>query len=143
MTEVFGGGLLLADTSAWHRADHEAVRAPWAAAHRAGQIVTCSLVVLEILYSQRDAAALEEARRRLALLRSLPVPETVQRAAVGALRDLAGRGPLHHRVPITDVLIAAAAQAAGAAVLHYDHHYDRLAEVLEFDSRWITEPGSV
>jgi hypothetical protein len=43
----------------------------------------------------------------------------------------------------TRALIAAAAQEAGLGVLHYDHHYDRLAEVLSFASRWAAAPGSL
>jgi hypothetical protein len=32
--------------------------------------------------------------------------------------------------------------AAGIGVPHDDRHDDRLAEVLEFDSRWLAAPGS-
>jgi predicted nucleic acid-binding protein len=67
----------------------------------------------------------------------------VQRTAIAALRGLSDRGAGHHRVKLPDALIAAAAQHAGIGVLHYDHHYDRLAEVLAFDSRWIAEPGTL
>jgi hypothetical protein len=28
-------------------------------------------------------------------------------------------------------------------VLHYDHHFDRLATVLGFASQWIAAPGSI
>jgi len=45
-------------------------------------------------------------------------------------------------VPITDALIAAAATERGVGVLHYDEHFDRLAAVLEFESRWIIERGA-
>lgn len=31
----------------------------------------------------------------------------------------------------------------GFGVLHYDEHYDRLAPVLGFESRWIVPRGSV
>lgn len=48
-----------------------------------------------------------------------------------------------HRIPPLDYLVAAAAQEAGVDVLHYDHHFDRLAEVLHFDSRWVAPPGSL
>ena len=68
---------------------------------------------------------------------------SVQRAAIGALRALADVAPRHHRVPLADALIAAAAQEAGVGVLHYDHHYDRLAEVLSFASRWAAPPGGL
>ena len=31
----------------------------------------------------------------------------------------------------------------GFAVLHYDHHFDKLATVLGFTSQWIAKPGSI
>lgn len=49
----------------------------------------------------------------------------------------------HPRVPLADALIAASAQDAGVDVLHYDHHYDRLAQVLNFESVWIASPGAL
>lgn len=60
---------------------------------------------------------------------------------MGALRELAASGPPHHRVPITDVLIGAAAAERGIGVLHYDEHFDRIAAVLGFESRWIVPAG--
>jgi len=42
-----------------------------------------------------------------------------------------------------DELIAAAAAARGFAVLHYDHHFDKLATVLGFRSQWIAPKGSI
>jgi predicted nucleic acid-binding protein len=137
------GRIVLADTSAWHRSVHPAVRAGWLEALEDGRIVTCSVVRLELLYSARDADGLARLDAALAALRELPVSASVQRAAAGAMRALAERGPLHHRVPIADLLIAAAAQQAAVGVLHYDRHYDRLAEVLEFESRWIAPAGSL
>ena len=78
-----------------------------------------------------------------ALLRVVPVAASAQRAAIGALRDLAADGPGRHRVPIADALIAAAAQEAGVDVLHYDRHYDRLAKALSFASVWIASAGTL
>lgn len=140
---AFGGGVLIADTSVWLRAGHPALREPWAAALRVGTIATCSIVALELLYSTRDAREFRDVEADQSTVREIPVTVSVQRAAIGALRALADRGPLHHRVPPADALIAAAAQEAGVGVLHYDHHYDRLAEVLSFPSRWAAPPGSL
>jgi predicted nucleic acid-binding protein len=64
-------------------------------------------------------------------------------AAVTAMRELSRLGGLHHRVQMADVVIAACAQEAGMGVLHYDAHFDRLAEVMEFESRWIAPAGSL
>jgi predicted nucleic acid-binding protein len=139
----WGGAVLIADPSAWARAGHRDVRESWRAALRAGRIATCSIATLELLRVPRDLDELLATEAGLAQLRDIPVSASVQRAAIGALRDLAELGPLHHRVPIPDLLIAAAAQDAGLGVLHYDHHYDRLAEVLSFDSRWLAPPGTL
>lgn len=136
--------MLVADTSAWARASHGLVREPWAAALRNRQIATCSIVTLELMYSARDAGELATMQAEQALLREIPVSASAQRGAIGALRDLAaGGGAGRHRVPIADALIAAAAQDAAVDVLHYDHHYDRLAEALNFRSVWLAPPGSL
>jgi hypothetical protein len=135
--------MLIADTSAWARAPHPLVREQWAAALRGRQIATCSIVTLELLYSARDATELATLEAEQALLRDVPVAVSSQRAAIGALRDLAADGAGQHRVPIADALIAAAAQEAGVGVLHYDHHYDRLAQALSFASVWIAPPGEL
>jgi predicted nucleic acid-binding protein len=140
---LWGGAVLIADPSAWARAGHPNVRESWRTALRAGRIATCSIATLELLRVPRDLDELLATEAGLAQLRDIPVSASVQRAAIGALRDLAQLGPLHHRVPIPDLLIAAAAQDAGLGVLHYDHHYDRLAEVLSFDSHWLAPPGTL
>ncbi len=137
----FAGKVLIADTSTWARASHPLARNLWAAALRGRQIATCSIVTLELLYSARDAQNLATVEAEQALLRNVPVTTSAQRAAIGALRDLASEGPGQHRVPLADALIAATAQEAGVDVLHYDHHYDRLARVLHFTSVWIAPAG--
>ncbi len=139
----FGGRVLIADTSAWARASHPLTRDLWADALRGRQIATCSIVTLELLYSARDAQDLASVEAEQALLRDVPVATSAQRAAIGALRDLASDGPGAHRVPLADALIAAAAQDAGVDVLHYDHHYDRLAQALNFTSVWVALPGTL
>jgi predicted nucleic acid-binding protein len=140
---AFGSGVLIADTSVWQRTNHPALLAPWTAALRSGTIATCSIVTLELLYSTRTAVEFRAVEADQAILRDVPVSTSVQRAAIGALRALAGVRPQYHRVPLADALVAAAAQEAGIGVLHYDRHYDRLAEVLAFESRWAAPPGSL
>jgi predicted nucleic acid-binding protein len=140
---AFGGGVYIADASARARVHYPAIRDEWATALRAGQIATCALSTLELLYAARDATELDALLADEATLRDIPITVSVQRAAIRALRDLAHRSPGYHRVKLPDALIAAAAQHAAIGVLHYDRHYDRLAEVLNFDSRWIARPGSL
>jgi predicted nucleic acid-binding protein len=140
----FGGQTLIADKSAWSRADHPSVRSQWSAALRNGQIATCPIVNLELLYSARDADALDSWATDLAQVRDVPITRSVTNAALRAQRDLAHLRPLLHRsVTLPDLLIAAAAQDAAIGVLHYDEDYDTLASVLDFESRWIAPRGSL
>ncbi len=130
----------VADTSAW--AQRRSAGDEWSRTLQAGQIWITPVVKLELLYSTRDRADFAALEERLDRLREAHLDRTVVRAAVAALRELAAQGPLHHRVPITDALIAAAAAERGVGVLHYDEHFDRLATVLAFESRWIVVRGS-
>lgn len=135
--------MFIADKSAWKRARHPAVADAWRRAVAAGQIATCPIVNMELLYSARDAASFDDRERLLSALRDVPITRSVTNAAIAAMRDLVARRPLYHRVKLPDALIAAAAQDVGIGVLHYDRHYDRLAEVLQFESRWIAPPGTL
>jgi len=140
----YDGRVYIADTSAWSHAAHHAVQAEWAAALRNRQIATSPLVKLELLFSARDRAGYDRLDAMLGVLRDVPITRSVTNAALAALRGLAQVQPLYQRsVKIPDLLIAAAAQGAVVGVLHYDAHFDRLAEVLEFESRWIAPPGSL
>ncbi len=139
----YGGGLYIADTSAWNHATRASVVDDWSRAFADGQIATCAPVVLELLFSAQDAEELNRIDGGLAALRDIPVTRSTNRAAIGAMRALARIRPRYHRVSGLDLLTAAAASAAGIGVLHYDRHFDRLAEVLPFESRWIAPPGSL
>jgi predicted nucleic acid-binding protein len=107
------------------------------------QIAVCSVTKLEILYSARTHQELEEWDTLLSVVRNVPVTATVSAAALTAMRELAARSDGYHRVSLPDYLIAAAAQDAGVGVLHYDHDFDRVAEVMNFESRWIAPAGSI
>jgi predicted nucleic acid-binding protein len=142
--EAFGGDVYIADSSAWMRASAPAVAGDWSHAALNGQIATCPIVALELLYSTRDGADFDERQAELAQLRDVPITRSVTNAALRAYRELAHRRPLFHRsVSSSDLLIAAAAADAGLGVLHYDADYDTLAQVLPFESRWIAPPGSL
>lgn len=129
------------DTSAWAGTLRRAAADAWSEAMLAGQLWMTPVVKLELLYSTRDQAEFAQLEQRLDEMREAPLDRAVVRTALGALRELAASGPLHHRVPVTDVLIAAAAAERGIGVLHYDEHFDRLAPVLGFESRWIVARG--
>jgi predicted nucleic acid-binding protein len=98
---------------------------------------------LEILLSARDGSTFDELAEELSVLRPAPLTAAVIRAAEEAMRNLAHRSAGAHRIPRVDYLLAGAAQESGAAVLHFDHDYDTLAEVMTFDSVWLAPPDSL
>jgi predicted nucleic acid-binding protein len=114
--------LLLVDKSALERAKPETLEL--------GDLCTCAVVRLEMLYSARTEREYERIETQLEVFRDLRMNGETIATALGAQRELAARG--RHRVPIPDLLIAACAQQHQADVLHLDRHYDVLAEVLAF-----------
>lgn len=48
-----------------------------------------------------------------------------------------------HRLPLPDLLIAAAAESADLVILHYDGDFETIAEVTGQLVEWIVERGSV
>jgi predicted nucleic acid-binding protein len=44
---------------------------------------------------------------------------------------------------VADLMIAAAAEAAGLVVLHYDHDFDLIAKVTGQPVEWIVPAGTV
>lgn len=48
-----------------------------------------------------------------------------------------------HRLPIPDLIVAAAAEAAGLTVLHYDADFDRIAAITGQPVEWVVPRGSV
>lgn len=116
----------------------------WADAMRRGQIATCELAALELLVTARDGAELDRHAASIDRLPVAPVTPEVLSSARDAFRTLAHRHPLFHRsVTLSDLIIAAAATAAGFGVLHYDADFDTLATVLPFESRWLAPRGSL
>lgn len=134
---------LLVDTSAWARAEHSTTRDRWLTALLGDRLRLSPLIRVEILLSARGGGEFDQLAERLDTIRAAPLSASVIRAAEAAMRALAHRSAGAQRVPIVDYLVAAAAQELGAAVIHYDHDYDTLAEVLEFESIWLAPAGTL
>jgi predicted nucleic acid-binding protein len=132
----------IADTSAWWR--FSSLPAEFAGLIKAAvadeRLWTTPIVRMEILYSARSSEYIE-LETELDALRILRNDRAVTDAAMSAIGELAERSDGYHRVPLTDVLIAAAAaEHGGVAVLHRDTHFDKLAEVLTFEN--VELPGT-
>lgn len=137
----------LADTSAWvwsRRRAYPRLRDTFDTALMDGELATCDMVRLELLYSARNPEEFAEIREELGALPDCPLaPEQWQRA-LWVYEQLSRRGGAHQRsVKHPDLLIAAAAEAAGVAILHYDEDYDRIAEITGQPTRWLASANSL
>jgi len=137
-------GPWVADTSAWARAGAREVAQQWREVAKAGELVACPPVTMELIFDARDSEAVERVAVAMAGFRQAPISRSVTDAATWAMRELAQRGAAGaHRVRVPDALVAAAAAERGFGVLHYDRHFDTLATVLTFTSQWVAPPGSI
>jgi len=108
-----------------------------------GELAWCWPVRYELLIDARGPEGIAAVDRTLEGLREIAVDRTVQRAVLSAMRELADGGSHGaHRLPLTDLTVAAAAHLSGLDVLHYDHHFERLGELLGVRMLWIAEPSA-
>jgi len=129
------------DTSVLTRLKRPEVRGAIEPGLEAGELARATISDLEIGYSARNAAEWDH------LMEALEAFELVETTAdhlhrarqVQAL--LAARRQRGRKVP--DLLIAAAAEARGLVVLHYDADFDRIAAVTGQTCQWVVPAGSI
>lgn len=132
----------LIDKSALSRIQNPTVERRLAPVIESGEAATCAIVDLEVLYSTRNREEHTRACTRRALAyRKVELTETIFNRAIDVQELLAGRGK--HRLPIPDLIIAAAAEIAGMTVLHYDADFDTIASVTRQDVEWVVPRGSL
>jgi predicted nucleic acid-binding protein len=139
-----GRGAVLADTSAWMLARRipRARELLFAAAER-GDIAWCWPVRYELTFDAPSPERIAAVDRTLAGMREIAVDRAVQRGVLSAMRELADEGSHGaHRLPLADLTVAVAAQTSGLDVLHYDHHFERLGDLLGVRTVWIDDPSS-
>jgi predicted nucleic acid-binding protein len=139
-----GQAAVLADTSAWMLARRipQARELLFAAVER-GDVAWCWPVRYELTVDAPSPERIAALDRTLDGLREIAVDRTVQTAVLSAMRELADGGSHGaHRLPLTDLTVAAAAQVSGLDVLHYDHHFECLGKLLGVRMLWIAEPSA-
>ncbi len=134
---------MLADTSAWIVAGRSAeTRERFLAAIARGDVAWCWPVRYELMVDARDTEAIAVLDRTLEVLRQIPVDGAVQRGVLSMMRELAGDGSHGaHRLPLTDLSVAVAAQQSGIDILHHDWHFERLAPRLGVRAWWVSAPA--
>jgi len=141
-----GDGRYLIDNSVYGRGGHPMLSALFRSAATKRQLVACGALTIEALYSARNGDEVERLHEQLT--EGMPwveIDDAVWRLALATQVELGKVTERFHRRPPIDYLIAATAHHHGLGVLHYDHDYDLIAEhsSLEFESRWVAEPGSL
>ena len=131
----------LVDTSVLTRLSHAAVRTALEPLAAGGRVARAGISDLEVGFSARN---LGEWTRLAAALAAFPLIETDAahlRRASQVQRLLAARRLRGRKVP--DLLIAAAAEAGGLALLHYDGDFDLIAGVTGQPCEWVVPAGSI
>ncbi len=138
-----GRAAVLADTSAWMLARRvPRVRELLFAAAERGDVAWCWPVRYELTVDAPSPQRIAALDRTLDGLREIAVDHAVQRGVLSAMHQLADGGSHGaHRLPLTDLTVAVAAQRSGLDVLHYDRHFERLGELLNIRTPWIAEPS--
>lgn len=132
----------VADESALARLKHPTVAARLGPLIVGGDVGTCSVIELEVLFSARTHADLVATRARRKALPLLLTSQADFDRAMDVLEGLALSG--HHRAAgIPDLLIAAVAERNALTVLHYDKDFDLIAKITGQATEWIVPAGTV
>jgi predicted nucleic acid-binding protein len=132
----------LGDISALARLSQPAVAARLVPLLESGLVARCTPTDLEAGYSSSSPAGHRALRAQRAAWPFAPMDQPVLDRAVAVQDALAARSQ-QRGVKIADLLIAAAAEAAGLVVLHYDRDFELIAEVTRQPVEWIVPAGSV
>jgi len=132
----------VADTSVWA---HKEELPEFGLRFLAGLVGVTDVIVMELLYSARDAAdyaQVEEDVGRCDLYRVEPQDWDEGRRVWRELLRRGG-GPLHRQVGHQDLLTASVAARHGLTVVHYDGDFDLIASVTGQPVRWAAPQGSL
>lgn len=133
----------LADKSALARMDNPRVAARLEPLILNGEVATCGVVELEVLYSARSEADLRVTRaRRAASFPWVAMSDGDFQRAADVIAELSRTGR-HRAASLPDLLIAATAERAALVVLHYDIDYDVIASVTGQPVEWVAPRGSL
>lgn len=132
----------LGDTSAIGRIANQAVALRLAPLLEAALVARCTPSDLEAGFSSNSPASHRAMRSERAAWPFVAMDQSVLDRAV-AVQDLLAGKSQQRGAKIADLLIAAAAEAAGLVVLHYDRDFDRIAKLTGQPTEWVVPAGSV
>ncbi len=131
----------LVDTSVLTRLRQPAVRAAVEPRATRGELARAGISDLEVGYSARSAREWDRLQDALAVFELVETTADDLRRARQVQRLLAAKHQRGRKVP--DLLVAAAAEARGLCVLHYDADFERIAAVTRQSCEWAVPRGSI
>lgn len=131
----------LLDTSVLTRLRRPEVRDAIEPRARRGELGRAGICDLELGFSARSAAEWDETAEDLEAFELVETTAGHLRRARQVQRLLAARHQRGRKVP--DLLVAAAAEADGLIVVHYDADFDRIAAVTGQACQWVVPAGSI
>lgn len=131
----------LIDTSVLKRLRVPAVRERVEALAAVGQLGRATICDLEVGYSARTAAEWDRLVGAIETFDRVDTSKAHVTRALQVQRMLATRSQRGRKLP--DLLVAAAAEQLGVAVLHYDADFDHIAAATGQRCEWVVAPGSV
>jgi predicted nucleic acid-binding protein/Arc/MetJ family transcription regulator len=131
----------LVDTSVLTRMADAEVRAVVEPLAEAGSLARAGISDLEIGYSARNEDEWSRLTKALGVFTLVETEARHVERARQVQQLLARRSQRGRKVP--DLLVAAAAEAEGLVVLHYDAAFERIAEVTSQPHGWVVPSGSI
>jgi predicted nucleic acid-binding protein len=105
-------------------------------------VLTCDLVVLELVGLAPNEQRARELATRLTAFEMVAMPQSLWSRAREVQLLMAASGD-HRRVPPPDLLIAATAELANVPLVHYDRDYERIATVTAQEHIWFVSDGAL
>jgi predicted nucleic acid-binding protein len=131
----------LVDTSVLTRLNEPAIREAIEPGAQRAELARAEISDLEVGFSARNAAEWDRLADGVEAFELVQSTAEHVRRAKRVQRLLAAKHQRGRKLP--DLLIAAAAEASGLTVLHYDADFDLIASVTGQPCEWVVPAGSV
>lgn len=131
----------LLDTSVLTRLRQPAIRNALEPRTERGELARAGVSDLEIGYSAHNAREWDQLAEALDVFELVETTAEHLRRARQVQRLLAAKHQRGRKVP--DLLVAAAAEARGLTVVHYDNDFDQIAAVTGQSCEWVVRAGTV
>ncbi len=131
----------LLDTSVLTRLREPAVREAIEPGAQRGELARAGISDLEVGFSARNAAEWDHLADAVDVFELVETSAEHVRRARQMQRLLAAKQQRGRKLP--DLLVAAAAEARGLTVLHYDADFDLIAAATGQQCEWVVPAGSV